>query len=69
LVEFSPLLGIASVIFNSSSKRLLLQLAGTRPGGKEQARMCEIANLEITESGEISKMQLALLAAPDASVT
>jgi len=64
LVEFSPLLEIASVIFNSSSKRLLLQLAGARPGGKERTRVCEIANLEITESGEISTMQLDLLAPP-----
>jgi len=69
LVEFSPLLEIASVIFNSNSKRLLLQLAGTRPSGKEPTRVCEIANLEITESGEISTMQLDLLAPADASVT
>ena len=69
MVEFSPLFEIASVIFNSSSKRLLLQLAGTRPGTKERTRVCEIANLEITESGELSTMQLDLLAPADASVT
>jgi len=69
LVEFSPLFEIASVIFNSSSKRVFLQLPGTRPGGEEGTRVCEIANLEITESGEISTMQLDLLAPADASVT
>jgi hypothetical protein len=62
MVEFSPLFEIASVIFNSSSKRLFLQLAGACPGGEEGTRVCEIANLEITESGEISTMQLDLLA-------
>lgn len=69
MVEFSPLFEIACVIFNSTSKRLFLQLAGTRPGGEEGTRVCEIANLEITESGEISTMQLDLVARADASVT
>jgi hypothetical protein len=69
MVEFSPLFEIASVIFNSSSKRVFVQLPGTRPGGEEGNRVCEIANLEITESGEISTMQLHLLVPADPSVT
>jgi hypothetical protein len=52
---------IASVILTSSSKRVFVQLPGTRPGGEEGARVFEISNLEVTESGEISTMQLNLL--------
>ncbi|HJY54017.1 MAG TPA: hypothetical protein VKD89_08340 [Candidatus Udaeobacter sp.] len=69
MVEFSPLFEIASVIFKSSSKRVFVQLPGTRPGGEEGTRLCEIANLEVTESGEISTMQLHLVGPADASVT
>jgi hypothetical protein len=61
ILEFSPLFEIASVILNSRSKRVFVQLPGTRPGGEEGARVFEIANLEVTESGEISTMQLNLL--------
>jgi hypothetical protein len=68
-VEFSPSFEIASVILNSSSKRVSVQLPGTRPGGEEGAPVLEIANLELTESGEISTMQLNLLGPADASVT
>jgi hypothetical protein len=68
MVEFSPLFEIASVIFNSSSKRVFVQLPGTPPGGEEGTRMCEIANLEISESGQISTMQLKLLGPADPSV-
>ena len=69
MVEFSPLFEIASVIFNSSSRRVFVQLSGTRPGGEETTRVCEIANLETNESGEISTMQLNLLGPTEASVT
>ena len=68
MVEFSPLFEIASVIFNSSSKRLFVQLPGAPPGGGEGTRVCEIANLEISESGEISMMQLKLLDRTDPSL-
>jgi len=68
MVEFSPLFEIASVIFNSSSKRVFVQLPGTPPGGEERTRVCEIANLEISESGQISTMQLKLLDPADPSV-
>jgi hypothetical protein len=61
ILEFSPLFEIASVILNSRSKRVFVQLPGTRPGGEDGARVFEIANLEVTESGEISTMQLNLL--------
>ena len=69
IVEFSPLFEIATVILNSSCKRVFVQLPGTRPGGEETARVFEIANLELTESGDISTMQLNLLGPAEASVT
>jgi len=68
MVEFSPLFEIASVIFNSSSKRVFVQLPGAPSGGEEGTRVCEIANLEVSESGQISTMQLKLLGPADASV-
>jgi len=68
-VEFSPSFEIASVILNSSSKQVSVQLPGTRAGGEEGAPALEIANLELTESGEISTMQLNLPDPADASVT
>ena len=69
IVEFSPLFEIASVILNSTCKRVFVQLPGTSPGGEETARVFEIANLELTESGDISTMQLNLLGPTEASVT
>ena len=69
IVELSPLFEIASVILNSSCKRVFVQLPGTRPKGEETARVFEIANLELTESGEISTMQLNLLGPADANLT
>jgi hypothetical protein len=69
VVEFSPLFEIASVILNSSCKRVFVQLPGTSPGEQETARVFEIANLELTESGDISTMQLNLLGPAEASVT
>jgi hypothetical protein len=43
-------------------------LPGTPPGGEEGTRVCEIADLEISESGQISTMQLKLLGPADPSV-
>jgi len=68
MVEFSPLFEIASVIFNSSSKRVFMQLPGTPPGGEAGTRVCEITNLEVTESGQISTVQLKVLGPADPSV-
>jgi Protein of unknown function (DUF2934). len=68
-VEFSPSFEIASVILNSSSKQVSVQLPGTGAGGEEGSPALEIANLELTESGEISTMQLNLPDPADASVT
>ncbi|HEX4653327.1 MAG TPA: tetratricopeptide repeat protein [Candidatus Udaeobacter sp.] len=63
-LEFSPSLEIASVILNSNSKQVVVQLPGAGPGSAEGAPMFEIANLELNESGEITMMQLNLLGGP-----
>src|SRR5882724_2016725 len=63
-LEFSPSLEIASVILNSNSKQVVVQLPGAGPGPAEGAPMFEIANLELNESGEIGMMQLNLLGGP-----
>src|SRR5262245_9833439 len=61
-LEFSPTLEIGSVMLNSNSKQVVVQLPGTGPGPAEGAPMFEIANLELNEGGEIVMMQLNLLA-------
>ena len=63
-LEFSPSLEIASVILNSNSKQVVVQLPGAGPGPAEGAPMFEIANLELNEGGEIAMMQLNLLSGP-----
>jgi Flp pilus assembly protein TadD len=63
-LEFSPSLEIASVILNSNSKQVVVQLPGAGSGPAEGAPMFEIANLELNEGGEIAMMQLNLLGGP-----
>jgi len=63
-LEFSPSLEIASVILNSSSKQVIVQLPGAGPNPAEGAPMFEIANLELNEHGDIAMMQLNLLGGP-----
>src|SRR6266513_3106008 len=63
-LEFSPSLEIASVILNSNSKQVIVQLPGAGPGPAEGAPMFEIANLELNESGDIAMVQLNLLGGP-----
>ena len=63
-LEFSPSLEIASVILNSNSKQVIVQLPGAGPSPTEGAPMFEIANLELNEHGEIAMVQLNLLGGP-----
>jgi len=60
-IEFLPSLEIAAVVLNSNSKQVLVQLPGAGPSPIEGPPMFEIANLELTESGDIGMMQLTLL--------
>ncbi|MFN2542917.1 MAG: tetratricopeptide repeat protein [Chthoniobacterales bacterium] len=60
-VEFSPSFEIASIVLNSTSKQVAVQLPGAGPSSGEAAPMFEIANLQLTGSGELGMMQLNLI--------
>lgn len=60
-LEFSPSLEIAYVVMNSNSKQVLVQLPSTSPGAGEGTSMFEIADLQLSESGDISVMELNLV--------
>ena len=63
-LEFAPSLEIASVILNSNSKQVAVQLPGAGPAPADGAPMFEIANLELGEGGEIGMMHLNPVNAP-----
>ena len=48
-------------MLNSTSKQVAVQLPGAGPSGGEAPPMFEIANLQLTGSGELGMMQLNLL--------
>jgi tetratricopeptide (TPR) repeat protein len=60
-VEFSPSFEIASIILNSTSKNISVQLPGAGPAAGESAPMFEIANLQIAGTGDIGLMQVHAL--------
>jgi hypothetical protein len=60
-VEFSPSFEIASIILNSNSKQVSVQLPSATGAPVEGAPIFEIANLQLTGSGDIGMMQLNLL--------
>jgi len=60
-VEFSPSFEISSIVLNSSSKQVSVQLPSAGGAVVEGAPMFEISNLQLTGSGEIGMMQLNLL--------
>jgi tetratricopeptide (TPR) repeat protein len=60
-VEFSPSFEIASIILNSNSKQVSVQLPSASGAMVEGAPIFEIANLQLTGSGDIGMMQLNLL--------
>jgi Flp pilus assembly protein TadD len=67
-VEFSPSFEIASLVLNSTSKSVSVQLPGAGPSAVEGAPVFEIANVQISGNGEIGMMQLnAQGAAPKAA--
>jgi hypothetical protein len=61
-IEFSPLLEIASVVLNSSSKQVLVQLAGAGPSPADRPPVFEIADLQLSEGGDAGMIRLNLLA-------
>ena len=60
-VEFSPSFEISSIVLNSNSKQVMVQLPTAAGTPVEGAPMFEISNLQLTGSGEIGMMQLNLL--------
>ncbi len=60
-IEFAPSLEIASVVLNSNSKQVRLQLPGAGPSPREGAPTFEITNLQLGDNGDIAMMQLNLL--------
>jgi hypothetical protein len=58
-VEFSPSFEIASIVLNSNSKQVGVQLPGAP--GSDNAPVFEIANLQLTGTGDIGMMQLHLV--------
>jgi Flp pilus assembly protein TadD len=57
-VEFSPSFEIASIVLNSTSKSVSVQLPGAGPSAVEGAPVFEIANVQLGANGEIGMMQL-----------
>jgi hypothetical protein len=60
-IEFSPLLEIASVVLDSTSTQVLVQLPGAGPSPADGPRAFEIADLQISERGDAGMIQLNLL--------
>ena len=59
-VEFSPSFEISSLVLNSNSKQVSVQLPSAGGAVVEGAPVFEISNLQLTGSGEIGMMQLNL---------
>jgi len=60
-IEFSPLFEIASVVLNSSSKQVLVQLPGAGASPAGIPLVFEIAYLQLSEGGDAGMIQLNLL--------
>jgi len=60
-IEFSRLLKIASLVLDSSSKQVLVQLAGAGPTPADGQRAFEITDLQLSERGDAGMIQLNLL--------
>jgi Flp pilus assembly protein TadD len=57
-VEFSPSFEIASIVLNSTSKNVSVQLPGAGPSAVEGAPVFEVSNVQLAGNGEIGIMQL-----------
>jgi hypothetical protein len=60
-VEFSPSFEISSIVLNSNSNQVSVQMPSAGGAPVEGAPVFEISNLQLTDSGEIEMMQLNLL--------
>jgi tetratricopeptide (TPR) repeat protein len=59
-VEFSPSFEISSLVLNSNSKQVSVQLPSAGGAVRDGAPVLEISNLQLTGSGAIGMMQLSL---------
>jgi hypothetical protein len=57
-VEFSPSFEIASLILNSTSKRVSVQLPGAGPSAIEGAPIFEMTNVQLMGNGDLGMVQL-----------
>ena len=58
----APRLAADSIILNSNSKQVIVQLPGAAPDSADSAPVFEIANLQVSDSGDnIGMMQLNLV--------
>ena len=57
-VEFSPSFDISAIILSSSSKTVSVQLPGAGGSAIESAPVFEIANVQLTSTGDIAMLQL-----------
>jgi len=57
-LEFSPTFEIASIVLNSTSKSVQVQLPGSGPSSPEGAPIFEITNVQLAGSGEIGMIHL-----------
>jgi hypothetical protein len=57
-VEFSPSFEIASIVLNSTSKNVSVQLPGAGPSAVEGAPVFEVSNVQLAGNGEIGIMHL-----------
>jgi hypothetical protein len=57
-VEFSPTFEIASIVLNSTSRNVQVQLPGAGPSAPENAPVFEITNVQLAGSGELGLIQL-----------
>jgi hypothetical protein len=58
-VEFSPSFEIASIVLNSTSKSVSVQLPGAGPSAVEGAPVFDVTNVQLGGNGEIGIMQLS----------
>jgi hypothetical protein len=57
-VEFSPAFDIASIVLNSTSKSVHVQLPGAGAGAIEGSPLFEMTNVQLAGNGELGMVQL-----------
>ncbi|HEY2712542.1 MAG TPA: tetratricopeptide repeat protein [Chthoniobacterales bacterium] len=58
-IEFTPLFEIATIVLNSTSKKVFMQLPGSGPSSIDSAPVFEIENVQLGGSNELDLIQVA----------